>query len=123
MPRTASADVKYPVQFRMGAELFNLVCNAADEAEISRNRWITKAINELIDCEEPEPLPITARDLLCDKVTVMVRVDEGTLVRMNDECERIAMSRTVFLLDACLSKLSREEDAELEEAVEDDLDD
>lgn len=96
---------KWPVQFRLGEALLSRVDHAARVAELSRNQWLVDAIQELLDSGKPRPYRFTARQLLKDKITTMVRVDGLTLELMDEQCDDANIARTVFLLDACLTKL------------------
>lgn len=97
----------FPVGFRIGSQLKDRVELAAERAGISQNRWMLEAINGLLELGEPEGTDVTAELLLHQKVPTMVRVPPLMLELMNEHCEERDMPRTVFLLDALLTKLAR----------------
>ena len=96
---------RWPVQFRLGEALLRQVDHAAAVEGVSRNQWLVSAIQGLLELGKPMPYKFTARKLLKDKVTTMVRVDGLTLELMDEACDEENMVRTVFLLDAGLTKL------------------
>ena len=96
----------FPVGFRIGEGLKDMVEEAAAATGISQNRWMLEAINGLLNLGEPKGSGVTAELLLHRKIPTMVRVPPLTLELMNEYCEEREMPRTVFLLDALLTKLA-----------------
>lgn len=110
MPRAREEEFeekKVPVQFRIGAKLLSKVDNAVEKSGQSRNAWVTDAVEVLLESGVPLPLRITAEELLANKYTLMVRLDPFVVETVDELCEEKEMPRTVWMLDACMSKLRR----------------
>lgn len=107
MPQRADEKLPIPIQFRIGAQLMAKVCQAANNSGGSRNAWLTAAVESLLKSGKPRPLSITAGDLLADKRTLTVRLLPNVVARVNKICAERGIPRTVWLLDACMSRISR----------------
>ena len=98
------------VQFRMGKQMCKRVDKTAKAAGISRNKWLTDAIIQFADLGRPEPLAMTASELLADKVTVPLWLTEDMLEDVDNRCKQANQNRTLWLLDACITQLARGEE-------------
>lgn len=109
MPRVKAEEQeeKVPVQFRIGSSLLERIDHAVANSGYSRNAWVTQAVEHLLETGAPAPYRITAEALLANKYTLMVRLDPFVVELIDEVCEDKGMPRTVWMLDACLSKLRR----------------
>ena len=99
---------QYPVPFRIGRRLLVKIQGAADNEGVSRNTWIKEAIQRRLEGRPLLPIKTTAEELFSDRVPMMVRLDELTLDLLNEETDAgEGMTRTLWILDACLSSLQR----------------
>ena len=100
---------KHLVQFRMGKQLRTRIDEKAKASGISRNTWMINAITTLADLGRPEPLAMTASELLADKVTIPLWLSQDMLDHVDNWCKQAGQSRTLWLLDACTTQLARGE--------------
>lgn len=108
MPRAkAEAEDKVPVQFRVGTKLLEKVDRAVEASGLSRTAWVADAVNELLETGKALPLRVTAAELLANKYTLMVRLDAFLVAMVDELCGEREMPRTVWLLDACMTKLRK----------------
>ncbi len=101
---------KIPVQFKIGRPLLSLINYHSEKQNVSRNLWIASAVFSLLREEKAQPLAITAEELLSNKTIIQVRLDREILSLVDEICEQKNIPRTIFVLDACLSKLRRRRD-------------
>lgn len=99
-------EVRYPVQFRLGRKLLEDIDSIVDYTEESRNEWLMTAIHRYLKRGRPIAHKVTAETILYDKTVLMIRVDAETLDLINEECYGKDLPRTIWLLDACLSRLA-----------------
>lgn len=99
------AEPRVPVQFRIGEGMLARLQHAVESSGQSRTGWVREACHDLLETGKPLRVKLTAAELLANRVTLMVRL-EPFLVEMIDEaCEERGVSRTVWILDACLTKM------------------
>ena len=99
--------MKVGAQFRISRALIDII--DANTVKGQRSQWIANAITKYMRSKKNRrKMKISAVELLTDKVTVLLRVDISLLDRLDEYCEVRKISRTVVLLDACISRLVRE---------------
>lgn len=96
----------FPIAFRIGRGLKGRIEDAAITAGISQNSWMLEAIASMLECGYPHGSKVTAELILHQKISTMVRVPPLILELMNEYCDDRDMPRTIFLLDAMITKLS-----------------
>ena len=96
-----------PIQFRIGKLLLERIDKQAKKENKSRNEWIKQAALTLADSENEKPLRITASELLCNRRVLTIRLEPYLVELMDILCEEKKQTRTVWLLNACMSKLSK----------------
>lgn len=94
-----------PVQFKLGEGIADRIDSVVPPDQ-SRNAWMVEAVEEMLALDEPVPTLITADELLSSKKTLMVRLPQYTVDVIDSVCEDRNIKRTVWLLDAMLSKIS-----------------
>lgn len=106
-PRRNGRNLQYTANFNIGTQLLERIDFAVIDSETySRNTWLLEAIQTYLQADEPLPLPITAEQLLANKVQVQLRISGLMLELVNERCVERGVTRTTWLLDACLSKLA-----------------
>ena len=93
------------VQLKIGEALLERIDKVVPQST-SRNEWMTDAVKELIEKEDPTQLPLTAEELISHKRNVMLRIDPYVLDVVDDLCEERKCKRTTWILDACITKLA-----------------
>lgn len=93
------------MQFKVGVDLCNKIESSATKRGVSRNIWITNAIENQIKHDQTLPILLTASTILYKKKTVSVWVSLELLEKINKSYHK---NRTIWLLDACISELARE---------------
>lgn len=104
---------RHHVQFRIGYSLYQQIQKFADinyECN-SKNEWIVDAVQSQLQRGYPLKIKTSAIEIMHDRVTQMVRLDPTTLDQINNFCIKKDMSRTVWMIDACLSKIAEEKKA------------
>lgn len=96
------------LQFKAGVAFCKRIESAAGIKGISRNAWIVAAAQSLLDREEPLHCQTSASELFAKKKTLTCRVSPRIKTRIDQACQG-KIDRTIWLLDACLSKLTTEE--------------
>lgn len=95
------------VQFRVGVRFLRRIDQAVREDETDRTAWIADAANTLLRDNAPSPTLITASELLAQKKWVAVRIPTEVFKEINAQCREREYPRTLWLMDACINKLSR----------------
>lgn len=98
---------RLPIQFRIGAQLLAKVRWAIGKSGDSQNAWLTAAVESLLKSGKPHPLRITAESLLADKRTLTVRLLPDVVDRIDGVCGERGIPRTVWLLDACMTRVCK----------------
>jgi hypothetical protein len=98
---------KTTLQFKVGRLLFIRIDRARVIADVSRNHWIGIAINHQIYNTDPTSANTSAEEILNDKITIVIRVDPLIAELINEICEDRNVSRTIWLIDACLGLLEK----------------
>lgn len=98
---------KTTLQFKVGRLLFIRIEQARLAADIARNKWIGIAIDHQIYNQEPVAATTSAEEILNDKIPIVIRVDPLIAELINEICEDRNISRTIWLIDACLNLLER----------------
>jgi hypothetical protein len=96
---------KTTLQFKVGRLLFIRIEQARLAADVPRNKWIGIAIDRQIYNTEPVEATTSAEEILNDKITIVIRVDPLIAELVNEICEDRNVSRTIWLIDACLNLL------------------
>lgn len=101
---------RFHVQFKVGFALYKTIQKFSDinEGCNSKNEWIVEAVQSQLKRGYSLKIKTSAVDILHDKVTQMVRLNPTTLDQVNNFCTEKDMSRTVWMIDACLSKIAEE---------------
>ncbi len=99
---------RFAAQFKIGRTVLKKIDGKCQKENVSRNHWMHTAVIQYIERGEAVPYAITAEDLLTRKHTVMLRLDSLTLGLISEYCHEKKIPRTVFLLDAFLSRLASE---------------
>ena len=98
---------KKGIQFRVGEEFLTRIEEEAQLDGVSRNTWIEKAIEDLLENKKHLHVKTNASQLLHDKKIVLVRLDEDLLEKLNKYCENKDINRTIVMIDACISWLAK----------------
>jgi hypothetical protein len=99
---------RYAAQIKLGRGILSRIDYHRQREGVSRNQWIQEAIARHIERGRAIPYRFTAEWLLSRKSNVMMRLDGLTLSLMNEACMDQRIPRTVFLLDALLSRLAED---------------
>jgi len=99
-------ETKQMLQFKLGTPLLKLIDKHRSILHLSRNKWVTEAIVSLIENGDPTPCRITAESLFLNKATVLLRVSPLIFALATDCSKERHVTRTVWVTDACLSKLA-----------------
>lgn len=96
---------RYSAQFKIGKVLLAMI-DRRRKPGVSRNRWMEEAVVSYLEKGEATPCKLTAEWLLAEKETVMIRLDPLLLSLVDEQCDEKQIPRTVWLMDACLSKIA-----------------
>ncbi len=100
---------RLPIQFRIGAQLLARIRQSIRTSGDSQNAWLTAAIKSLLRYNKPHPLCITAESLLANKHTLTVRLLPDVVSRIDKICRERRIPRTVWLLDACMTRIHKDQ--------------
>ena len=96
------------LQFKAGVAFCKRIAEAAEAKGVSRNAWVVAAAQHLLKQENPTRCETSASELFAQKKTLTCRVAPRIKTRIDQACQG-KIDRTIWLLDACLSKLTTEE--------------
>lgn len=94
------------VNFRVGQQVLDSINTAVETSGKNRSDWILGAIQHQIRTGKPIPVRITAGALLSSKGLIRFKLDRDILEEIDQECARLGVKRTTWLLDACLTKIA-----------------
>jgi len=90
----------------MGRRFLARLDNAVAETDLSRKQWIEQAISLMLRRKKPQRLGLTPSELLHDRKVVLVRIDNAIVDAIDNRCEHLGYTRTLFILDACVTKMA-----------------
>lgn len=98
-------DDKVSVQMRLGAGLLKRIDKAAWEAGISRTVWVQEAADRALLNGKPRRYRTTATELMARRTAIMIRMDTSAVGLIDEQAKERGVTRTVWLIDACLASL------------------
>jgi uncharacterized protein (DUF1778 family) len=99
---------EYSVGMRLGSSLLERITRHAYAKGESRNTWLINAARRQIKRGRALKAKTTARELLRDKQPLILRVDGLTLELIDEACDELAINRTVWMMDAALSRMQEQ---------------
>jgi len=99
---------KTSVQLRFGKGLLTRIDRMAEEIGISRNTWVSEAADKHLTNGKPVRYRTTAAELMAGRVAIMLRMDPIAVDLIDEAAKEEGVSRTIWLMDACLAALKRE---------------
>lgn len=106
-------NAEYSIGMRFSTPLLERIKTHSLLVGESRNTWLLGAAHRQIKRGGPLKAKTTARELLVDKQPFIFRVDPLTLELIDEACDEDNVNRTVWMMDAALSRMTEQPLAKL----------
>ena len=104
---TPLVEKKTAVQLRFGKGLLARINRAADEVGVSRNTWINEAADKHLTNGKRRRYRATATELMAKRVAIMIRMDPLAVELVDEAATDAGVTRTIWIMDACLAALGK----------------
>ena len=99
---------EYSIGLRLSSTLLERIHQHCLLSNESRNKWLLRAARMMLKRGYPIRAKTTARELLIGKQPITFRVDPLTLELIDEACDEDDLTRTVWIMDAILSRLAKQ---------------
>jgi hypothetical protein len=94
------------MQLKIGQTFLDRIVRHAKHYKMSRNSWLLEAIQRKFEGRKPTRIKLNASELMSNRKMVTLRIPKVTFKVMREQCAALGVSKTIFILDACVIMLA-----------------